>query len=101
MANIQDLKEQVEKRLQEQQSSKEFKDVGRVAQTRKEKSAFRLINSKMLVDLEDDAVMAYNMVKKENVWKEIDIQQGSYDNVYDEYRKIKKSLKIKALVIDK
>ena len=75
MANIKDLKEQVEQRLQGQQASKEFKDVGRVAQTRKEKSAFRLINSKMLVDLEDDGVMAYNMVKKDNVWKEIDIQQ--------------------------
>lgn len=75
MANIQDLKEQVEQRLQGQQASKEFKDVGRVAQTRKEKSAFRLINSKMLVDLEDDGVMAYNMVKKDNVWKEIDVQQ--------------------------
>ena len=73
MANIQDLKEQVkQERLLVRD---EFKDVGRVAQTRKEKSAFRLINSKMLVDLEDDAVMAYNMVKKENVWKEIDIQQ--------------------------
>lgn len=75
MADIKDLKEQVEQRLQEQQATKEFKDVGRVAQTRKEKSAFRLINSKMLVDLEDDSVMAYNMVKKDNVWKEIDIQQ--------------------------
>jgi len=74
MADIKEIKEQVEQRLQQQQSSKEFKDIGRVAQTKKEKSAFRLINSKMLVDLEDDGVMAYNMVKKDNVWKEIDVQ---------------------------
>jgi effector-binding domain-containing protein len=74
MADIKEIKEQVEQRLQKQQSSKEFKDIGRVAQTKKEKSAFRLINSKMLVDLEDDGVMAYNMVKKDNVWKEVDVQ---------------------------
>lgn len=75
MANVKDIKEEIEQRLQKQQASKEFKDIGRVAQTRKEKSAFRLINSKILTDLEDDSVMAYNMVKKENVWTPIDIKE--------------------------
>lgn len=74
MADLNQIKEQVEQRLQEKQSSKEFKDIGRVAQTKKEKAAFRLINSKVLTDLEDDAVMAYNMVKKDNVWSPIDVQ---------------------------
>ena len=74
MADLNQIKEQVEQRLQEKQSNREFKDIGRVAQTKKEKAAFRLINSKVLTDLEDDAVMAYNMVKKDNVWSPIDVQ---------------------------
>lgn len=73
MTNYEKIKEQVEERLQKQQANKEFKDVGRVAQTRKEKSAFKLISSKILSEIELDGVMAYNMVKKENVWKEIDV----------------------------
>lgn len=68
-----DVKEQVEQRLQEQQAAKEFKDVGRVALTRKEKSAYKLISGAILDQLEEDGVMAYNMVKKENVWPEIDV----------------------------
>lgn len=74
MSEIDKIKEQVEQRLQEQQASKTFKDVGRVAQTKKERSAYKLITCKILTDLEDDAVMAYNMTKKENVWTEIDVK---------------------------
>lgn len=72
--DISKIKEQVEQRLQEQQANKDFKDIGRVAQTKKEKSAFRLINGTVLNQLEEDGVMAYNMVKKEAVWAEIDVQ---------------------------
>jgi hypothetical protein len=72
--NISKIKEQVEQRLQEQQANKDFKDIGRVAQTKKEKSAFRLINGSVLNQLEEDGVMAYNMVKKDAVWAEIDVQ---------------------------
>lgn len=74
MSELNKIKEQVEQRLQEQQASKTFKDIGRVAQTKKERSAYKLITSKILTDLEDDAVMAYNMTKKENVWSEIDVK---------------------------
>lgn len=74
MSELNKIKEQVEQRLQEQQASKEFKDVGRVAQTKKERSAYKLITSKILTDLEEDSVMAYNMTKKENVWVEIDVK---------------------------
>lgn len=66
-------KEKVEERLAKQQESKEFKDVGRVAQTKKEKAAYRLISSDLLGQLETDSVMAYNMVKKDNVWQPIDV----------------------------
>lgn len=71
--DISKIKEQVEQRLQEQQANKDFKDIGRVAQTKKEKAAFRLINSSILGQLEEDSVMAFNMVKKEAVWSEIDV----------------------------
>jgi hypothetical protein len=74
MSELNKIKEQVEQRLQEQQASKEFKDVGRVANTKKERSAYKLITSKILTDLEEDSVMAYNMTKKENVWVEIDVK---------------------------
>lgn len=73
LTEIDRLKEKVEERLIEQQKSKEFKDVGRVAQTKKEKSAYRLISSSVLSDLEQDPIMAYNMVKKDNVWQPIDV----------------------------
>lgn len=69
------IQQKVEESLAAKQSSKEFKDVGKVAQTKKEKSAYRLISGQMLRDLELDGVMAYNMVKKEAVWPEINIQQ--------------------------
>jgi hypothetical protein len=81
MADLNQIKEQVEQRLQEKQSNREFKDIGRVAQTKKEKAAFRLINSKVLTDLEDDAVMAYNMVKKDNVWSPIDVKAQKENGV--------------------
>jgi len=74
MSELKNIKDQVESRLQEQQKSKEFKDVGRVAMTRKEMSAFKLINGQILNLLEEDAIMAHNMVKKENVWPEIDVE---------------------------
>lgn len=67
------FKEKVEQRLIKQQESKEFKDVGRVAQTKKEKAAYRLISGDLLGQLEEDSVMAYNMVKKDNVWQPIDV----------------------------
>lgn len=65
---ITDIQQQVEERLKAQQESKEYKDIGRVAHTKKEKAAYRLISSKVLTDLEQDEVMAYNMVKKDNIW---------------------------------
>ena len=74
MAEDQSLKDKVEERLQNQQASKEFKDIGRVQQTRKEMAAYKLITGSVLDQLEQDSVMAYNMVKKENVWPEIDIK---------------------------
>jgi hypothetical protein len=69
------IKEQIEQKLQDQQKSKLFRDVGRVAQTRKEKSAYKLISGQLLNTIEEDAVMAFNMVKKENVWPEIDVAE--------------------------
>jgi len=73
MSEIDKLKQQIEERLIKQQESKEYKDIGRVAQTKKEKAAYRLISSSVLSDLEQDPVMAYNMVKKDNVWQPIDV----------------------------
>ena len=71
---INSINEKVEERLQQQQASKEFKDVGRVKYTRKEKSAYKAISASMLVELEADSIMAYNMIKKDGVWSEIDVK---------------------------
>lgn len=73
MSEIDKIKEQIEERLTKQQASKEYKDIGRVAQTKKEKAAYRLISTAILSDLEQDPVMAYNMVKKDNIWQPIDV----------------------------
>lgn len=67
------IKQKVEKKLQDKQKSKEFKDVGRVSNTRKELAAYRLVNIDNLKDMEQDSVVAFNMVKKENVWKLVDV----------------------------
>ena len=67
------IKEQIEQRLQSQQASKEFKDVGRVAMTKKELSAYKYINISTLNDLEKDAVMARDRVKKDAVWIPYDV----------------------------
>jgi len=71
----QDIQKQVEERLKAQQEGKEFKDIGKVAYTRKELAAFRLISSKLLNDLEQDPTMAFNMVKKDNVWPPYNVQE--------------------------
>lgn len=70
-----DIQQQIEERLKAQQEGKEYKDIGRVANTKKERAAFKLISSKMLSDLEEDEVMAYNMVTKENVWPAYNVQE--------------------------
>ncbi len=67
------IKERVESKLKEAQKSKTFKDIGRVANTKKELAAFRLINIDNLDELEQDKVVAFNMVKKEAVWIPIDL----------------------------
>lgn len=74
MSEIDKIKEEVEQRLQQQQANKEFKDVGRVAQTKKEKSAYKIISSTLLREIELDPVMAFNMIKKDTVWLPIDVQ---------------------------
>jgi hypothetical protein len=74
MNEIDKIKEEVEQRLQQQQSNKEFKDVGRVAQTKKERSAYKIISSTLLREIELDPVMAFNMIKKDTVWLPIDVQ---------------------------
>lgn len=73
MSEIDNIKEQIEQRLTKKQENKEYKDIGRVAQTKKEKAAYRLISSSILSDLEQDPVMAFNMVKKDNIWQPIDV----------------------------
>jgi hypothetical protein len=73
MNEIDKIKEEVEQRLQQQQANKEFKDVGRVAQTKKEKSAYKIISSTLLREIELDPVMAFNMIKKDTVWLPIDV----------------------------
>lgn len=67
------IKEQIEQRLTDQQKSKEFKDIGRVANLRKEKSAYKLISIENLDNLELDKVQAFNMVKKDSVYPPIDV----------------------------
>ena len=62
------LKEKVEQRLQDKQKSKEFKDLGRVSNSRKEQAAYKIISSQNLADLETDGVMAFNLVEKDRVW---------------------------------
>lgn len=74
MNELDKIKEEVEQRLQQQQANKEFKDVGRVAQTKKEKSAYKIISSTLLREIELDPVMAFNMIKKDTVWLPIDVQ---------------------------
>jgi hypothetical protein len=69
------IEEKVEQRLQEAQSNKEFKDVGRVSNLKKTKSAYRLIDMSNLSEIEMDEVQAFNIIKKELVWQPIDITE--------------------------
>jgi hypothetical protein len=70
---INDLREQVEQRLQEAQKNKTFKDVGRVADLKKTKAAYKLIDVSILSEIEADEVQAFNLVKKDMVWQAIDV----------------------------
>jgi len=64
----------VEKKLQEAQSKKKFKDAGtRIKGSKKEKAAIRgLISVSDLSALEQDEVTAYEMVVKDKVWAKPD-----------------------------
>lgn len=68
-----DIHEEVEQRLQKAQTNKEFKDIGRVADLKKTKAAYRLISFNDLFELEKDEVLAFNTIKKDLVWQPIDI----------------------------
>lgn len=70
MKNIEEL---VEERLQQKQANKEFKDVGRVANLKKTKAAYKLIDISNLSEIEKDEVQAFNIVKKDLVWQPIDV----------------------------
>lgn len=64
--------DEVEKRLQEAQRNKDVKDIGRVANTKKEKAAYKIISLANLEELEQNPILAFNLTKKETVWPEID-----------------------------
>jgi hypothetical protein len=67
------IEELVEERLQQKQANKEFKDVGRVANLKKTKAAYKLIDISNLSEIEKDEVEAFNIVKKDLVWLPIDV----------------------------
>jgi hypothetical protein len=69
------IEELVEERLQEKQANKEFKDVGRVANLKKTKAAYRLIDVSNLSEIEQDEIQAFNIVKKDLVWIPYDVSQ--------------------------
>lgn len=67
------IHEEVEERLQKAQANKEFKDIGRVADLKKTKAAYRIISFNDLFELEKDEVAAFNTIKKDLVWQPIDV----------------------------
>lgn len=73
--NMKKIEELVEERLQQKQANKEFKDVGRVANLKKTKAAYRLIDVSNLSEIEQDEIQAFNIVKKDLVWIPYDISQ--------------------------
>lgn len=75
--------ELVEKRLQDAQSKKRFKDAGtRVKGSKKEMAAIRgLITVNDLAALEQDEVTAYEMVVKDKVWSKTDFDLEKQNNV--------------------
>jgi hypothetical protein len=71
------INEEVERRLQEAQKNKEFKDVGkRVSGSAKEKRAqSAIINSSDLSNLEKDDATAIETIVKDRVWPKVVAQQ--------------------------
>lgn len=67
------LKGLVEKRLQEAQARKEFKDEGRVAGTAKERRAITAITAANLHIIEQDEIAAQRTIVKAKIWPAIDI----------------------------
>jgi hypothetical protein len=72
-AGVDILKGLVEKRLQEAQARKEFKDEGRVAGTAKERRAITVITSANLDVIEEDQIAAQRTIVKAKIWPSIDI----------------------------
>jgi hypothetical protein len=65
----------VELRLQQAQSKKTYKDIGRKRGTAKEKRALSKVTGGNLADLEEDPETARKMVNKGKVWPELDVQR--------------------------
>lgn len=68
----------VDKKVQElldaKQADKEFKDVGkRVSGSKKEKRAYKIVTFLDLAGLEDDPILAQQLVTKERVYPEVDV----------------------------
>lgn len=69
LGGVENVKSKVEQIIAEKQANKEFKDVGqRVSGTAKERAAYKFIMVNDLVKLEEDEVLAIDLIKKDRVY---------------------------------
>lgn len=71
-----DLHQKVEEHLRKKQEKKEFKDTeGRIGGSSKEKRAYQMITRGQLAEIEQDAILAQELIKKDKVYAKVDPRQ--------------------------
>lgn len=75
------IKQKVEQHLIESEKRRKVKDVGRVEMSRKQQAAYRIISMSNIDELNDDEVLAFNMVKKDAIWPPINVEEQKNQGV--------------------
>lgn len=75
------IKQKVEQHLIDAEKRRKVKDVGRVEMSRKQQAAYRIISMSNIDELNEDEVLAFNMVKKDAIWPPINVEEQKNQGV--------------------
>ena len=71
--DIKNISEQVEQRLLDADKNRKVKDVGRVQMSKKQLAGYRIITMGNIDEINQDEVIAFNLVKKDSIWQPINV----------------------------
>ena len=79
--DIKNISEQVEQRLLDADKNRKVKDVGRVQMSKKQLAGYRIITMGNIDEINQDEVIAFNLVKKDSIWQPINVDEQKTSGV--------------------